>query len=105
MLVAVTDHAAERFRQRVRGTLEAKTEIATRVSEAVAAGRLESGQRGAELVRDLRLPNLTYVCRRDGSELVVVTVWEDGEDPAVPRRFTDVLRSTDRLVADRKRPE
>ena len=27
MLVAVTDHAAERFRQRVRGTLDAKTEI------------------------------------------------------------------------------
>ena len=28
MLVAVTDHAAERFRQRVRGTLDEKTEIA-----------------------------------------------------------------------------
>jgi len=32
MLVAVTPHAAERFRQRVRGTLDAKTEIAARVA-------------------------------------------------------------------------
>jgi hypothetical protein len=25
-------------------------------------------------------------------ELVVLTLWEEGEDPAVPRRFTDALR-------------
>ena len=27
MLFAITDHAAERFRQRVRGTLDAKNEV------------------------------------------------------------------------------
>lgn len=32
MLVAVTDHAAERFRQRVRATLDEKTEIASAVA-------------------------------------------------------------------------
>jgi len=68
MLVAVTDHAAQRFRQRVRGTLEAKTEIASRVARAHAPG-----------------------------ELVVVTVWEEGNDPAVPKRFTDALRRDDHL--------
>ena len=56
LLVAVTDHAAERFRQRVRGTLDAKTEIASRVAQAHAAGRVESGERGTLLVRDLRAP-------------------------------------------------
>jgi hypothetical protein len=105
MLVAVTDHAAERFRQRVRGTLEAKIEIATRVSEAVAAGRVQAAERGTQLVRDLRVPDLIYVCRPDGSELVVVTLWEGGDDPAVPKRFTDALRPTDHLVEDRRRPE
>jgi hypothetical protein len=25
-------------------------------------------------------------------ELVVLTLWEEGEDPAVPREFTDALR-------------
>ena len=25
-------------------------------------------------------------------ELLVVTLWEEGEDPAVPRRFTDALK-------------
>ena len=44
MLIAVTDHAAERFRQRVRGTLDEKTEIASRVARAHAAGRVEPGQ-------------------------------------------------------------
>ena len=53
MLIAVTDHAAERFRQRVRGSLDAKTEIVARVARAHAAGRVEAGQRGAVLVRDL----------------------------------------------------
>ena len=37
MLIAVTDHAAERFRQRVRGTLDAKVDIAARVARARAA--------------------------------------------------------------------
>lgn len=92
MLVAVTDHAQERFRQRVRGTLDARTEIAARVANAHAAGRSEPGERGTLRVRDQRNRDLVYVCRRDGDELIVVTVWEEGEDAAVPRRFTDALR-------------
>jgi hypothetical protein len=105
MLVAVTDHAAERFRQRVRGTLDARTEIASRVARAHAAGRTEAGERGTVLVRDLQVPNLVYVCRPDAGELVVVTLWEGGEDAAVPKRFTDALRRDDHRVADRHREE
>lgn len=103
MLVAVTDHAAERFRQRVRGTLEAKAEVAGRVARAVAAGGLSEDGRGTVLVRDLERPDLVYVCRREDSELVVVTLWEGGSDPAVPKRFTDALRPDDHLVADTRR--
>ena len=95
MLVAVTDHAAERFRQRVRGTLDAKVEVVTRVSRAHDAGRVERGPRGEVLVRDLDRRDLVYVCRPEGPELVVVTLWEEGEDAAVPKRFTDALRSLD----------
>ena len=98
MLIAVTDHAAERFRQRVRGTLDAKTEIASRVARAHAAGRVEPGERGALLVRDLDRRDLVYVCRPGRDELVVTTLWEEGEDAAVPRRFTDVLRRDDHRV-------
>ncbi|HWC86228.1 MAG TPA: hypothetical protein VG388_06805 [Solirubrobacteraceae bacterium] len=96
----MTDHAAERFRQRVRGTLEAKTEIASRVARAHAAGRVERDARGSVLVRDLERRDLVYVCRPEGTELVVVTLWEDGEDAAVPKRFTDALRRDDHRVAD-----
>jgi predicted amidohydrolase len=98
VLVAVTDHAAERFRQRVRGTLEAKTEIAARVARAHAAGRIEPGERGAVLVRDLRRRDLVYVCRPEGEELVVTTLWEEGEAAAVPKRYTDALRHDDHHV-------
>lgn len=37
---------------------------------------------------------LVFVCRHDvpRAELVVVTLWEEGEDAVVPRRFTDALR-------------
>jgi hypothetical protein len=98
VLVAVTDHAAERFRQRVRGTLEAKTEIADRVARAHAAGRTEPGDRGAVLVRDLRRRDLVYVCRPEGEELVVTTLWEQGEAAAVPKRYTDALRHDDHQV-------
>jgi hypothetical protein len=98
MLVAVTDHAAERFRQRVRGTLDAKTEIASRVARARGAGRVEQGERGTVLVRDLERQGLIYVCRPDHEELVVVTLWEEGEDAAVPKRFTDALRRDDHHV-------
>lgn len=92
MLVAVTDHAAERFRQRVRGTLDEKTEVASRVARAHSAGRVEEGTRGTVLVRDLERRGLVYVCRADARELVVVTLWEEGDDAAVPKRFTDALR-------------
>jgi hypothetical protein len=98
MLVAVTDHAAERFRQRVRGSLSEKTEVASRVAQACAAGRVEDGERGRVLVRDLERSDVVYVCRPEGEELVVVTLWEEGESARVPRRFTDALRQDDHLV-------
>lgn len=98
MLIAVTDHAAERFRQRVRGSLDEKTEIAARVARARSVDRVEPGERGTLLVRDVERPDLVYVCRPEGAELVVVTLWEEGEEAAVPRRFTDALRRDDHLV-------
>jgi hypothetical protein len=93
-LISVTDHAIERYLQRVRGVLDARPEIAGRVRRAYEAGRVEEGERGALNVRDLDRPDLIYVCLRDlpRDELVVVTLWEDGDDPAVPREFTDALR-------------
>jgi hypothetical protein len=99
LLVAVTDHAAERFRQRVRGTLDAKSEIASRVAQGHAAGRVEPGERGTVLVRDPERRDLIYVCRPSDGELVVVTLWEEGDDAAVPKRFTDVLRRDDHRVS------
>ena len=98
MLVAVTDHAAERFRQRVRGSLDEKVEVASRVARAHAAGRLEPASQGAVLVRDLERRDLVYVCRVEDDELVVISLWEEGEDAAVPKRFTDALRRDDRSV-------
>jgi len=95
VLVAVTDHAAERFRQRVAGTLDARLEIIRRVSLAHAAGRVEHRDRGTVLVRDLTDRSLVFVCRPGDGELVVVTLWEhEGgvTEPRVPRRFTDALR-------------
>lgn len=99
MLVAVTDHAAERFRQRVRGTLDAKTDVSSAVARAYAAGRVERDPDGTVRVRDERRRDLVYVCRPEGDELVVITLWEEGEDAAVPRRFTDALRSDDHRVS------
>lgn len=96
--MAVTDHAAERFRQRVRGTLDATTEVASRVADAYAARRYEPGERGAVLVRDLQRRDLVYVCRPDGDELVVITLFEQGDEAAVPKRFTDALRRDDDRV-------
>ena len=102
MLVAVTDHAAERYRQRVRGTLDAKAEISARVGSAWAAGDVSrdpppgaAAQRGSVYIRD---GDVIYVCLEDKprGELVVVTLWEEGESAAVPRRFTDVLKRDDR---------
>ena len=98
MLVAVTDHAIERYRQRVRGSLDERAEIVTRVTAAHAAGRVEPGERGAVLVRDLRDRDLVFVCRPDRDELVVISLWQEGEDAAVPRRFTNALRRDDHRV-------
>ena len=98
MLVAVTDHAAERYRQRVRGTLDPKREVAAAVANAYAAGRVERDPNGTVRVRDERRRDLVYVCRPEGPELVVITLWEEGEEAAVPKRFTDVLRRDDRRV-------
>ncbi len=98
MLVAVTDHAAERFRQRVRGSLDPKIEVAGRVARAWEAGRTEPGERGAVIVRDLERRDLLYVCRPEGTELVVITLYEEGEAAAVPKRFTDALRPDDHRV-------
>ena len=106
MLVAVTDHDAERYRQRVRGTLDARTEVASRVSRAWAAGGISrepppgaAAQRGSVYVRD---GDLVFVCLEDRprGELVVVTLWEEGEGAAVPRRFTEALKRGER----RRRP-
>ena len=97
-LVAITDHAVERYRQRVRGSLDPRPEIAGRVSGAWAAGRVSeepppgaAAQRGSVYVRDRAI---TFVCLwdRPRGELLVVTLWEDGETPQVPRRFTDALK-------------
>jgi hypothetical protein len=92
--IGVTDHAVERYLQRVRGVLDARPEIAGRVRRAYEAGRVSEAPRGALHVRDLDRPDLVYVCLRDvpRNELVVVTLWEEGDDPAVPREFTDALR-------------
>ena len=101
MLVAVTDHAAERYRQRVRGTLDARAEVITRVSRAWAAGDVSrepppgaAAQRGSVYVRDR---DVVFVCLEDRprGELVVVTLWEEGDAPAVPRRFTEALKRED----------
>ena len=93
VLIAVTDHAAERYAQRVRGTLDPKAEIVARASRAWQAGRVEAGERGRTLVRDAADRGLVYVCRHDRprGELLVVTLWEEGDDARVPRRFTDAL--------------
>jgi hypothetical protein len=93
ILIAVTDHAADRYAQRVRGTLDAKAEVVARVSRAWEAGRVESADRGRTLVRDVDDRDLVFVCRHDRprGELVVVTLWEEGEAARVPRRFTDAL--------------
>lgn len=95
MLIAVTDHAAERFRQRVRGTLEEKAEIRAAVARGVEAGDAEELSGNELRVRDPDRPNLIYLCRREVDELVVVTLWEEGDQAAVPRRFTDALRPDD----------
>jgi len=96
--IGVTDHAAERYLQRVRGVLDPRPEITARVRAAYEAGRVSDGERGSLHVRDVDRPELIYVCMLDRprDELVVVTLWEEGDEPAVPREFTDALRRLDR---------
>jgi hypothetical protein len=116
--VAVTDHAVERFRQRVgtrRGGLDARPKIAGRVSEAWAAGRVTdepppgagAAARGSVYVRDLVDRGVVFVCRHDrgARELLVITLWEDERFGAarVGRRFTDALKADDHAVQDAAR--
>lgn len=111
MLVAFTDHAVERYRQRIggrSGALDPRGEIAGRVRLAVEAGRATdrpppgaSGGRGSLYVSDIDDRSLVFICRREraSAELVVVTLWErqgGPADPRVPRRFTDALREPPR---------
>ena len=119
-LIAVTDHAAERFRQRVgtrTGALDVKTEIATRVTQAWAAGRVSdepppgaTGARGSVYVRDLVDRAVVFVCRYDRAarEALVITLWE-GDDgvgpPRVARRYTNALKDTDAAVSDKPRAD
>src|SRR3712207_1642746 len=78
-LVSVTDHAVERYLQRVRGTLDPRPEIAGRVARAWDDGRVEPGRGGAFDVRDGKLLFVVHHDRPRG-ELVVVTVWDTAEE-------------------------
>lgn len=114
--VAVTDHAVERFRQRVgtrHGGFDVRPEIAGRVSSAWAAGRAtdqpppgatQSAVRGSVYVRDLVDRGVVFVCRHDRAsrELLVVTLWEDSRygTPRVDQRFTDALKQDDAALVD-----
>ena len=103
--VGVTDHAEQRWRQRVAGALDARPEIISRVSHAWAARSVSlepppgaAAQRGSVYVRDLDDRSLVFVCLwdRPNDELVVLTLWEDGDAPRVPREFTDAVREPPR---------
>ena len=114
--VAVTDHAVERFRQRVGtrvGGFDIRPEIAGRVSEAWAEGRgsqtpprgaSQTAARGTVYVRDLVDRGVVFVCRHDRAsrELLVITLWEDARygTPRVDQRFTDALKETDPALVD-----
>jgi hypothetical protein len=114
--VAVTDHAAERFRQRVGsrlGGFDVKPEIAGRVSDAWGAGRVsetpppgasEAAAPGSVYVRDLVDRGVIFVCRHDRTarELLVITLWEDERygTPRVDQRFTDALKEDERALVD-----
>jgi hypothetical protein len=108
VLVAVTDHAAERYRQRVgtrTGSVDVKPEIVARAGAAFADGE-RWVERGSLHLRDLERPGIVYVCRHDRAsrELLVVTLWEEGDDAVVPKRFTSALRKDDHSVRDRREP-
>jgi hypothetical protein len=104
--IAVTDHAVERFRQRVAartGDLDTRGEITARVGRAWQAGRVTDtppdggeGPRASVYVADLVDRDVVFVCRHDRprGELVVITLWERERlaEPRVGRRYTDALR-------------
>lgn len=107
-LVGVTEHACERFRQRVggrRGAVDVRPEVIARVARAWEAGRVErrapdgsTAVRGTVYVRDLVDRGVVFVCRPDRHEIVVVTLWEEERavgEVRVPRAFTDALRRDD----------
>jgi hypothetical protein len=106
VLVAVTDHAVERFRQRIGGSLDARAEIVRRVATAWEAGRVSeepppgaTAARASLYVRDLTDRALVFICRRDSHELVVITLWEQPggvAPPKVGREWTDALRDRER---------
>jgi hypothetical protein len=106
VLVAVTEHAVERFRERIggrSGEVDARPEIIARVTRAWEAGRVDDepppgagGARGSVYVRDLVDRSLVFVCRYDraAGEVVVITLWEaegGATPPRVGRRWTDAL--------------
>jgi hypothetical protein len=109
VLIGVTDHAVERFRQRVaarQGGLDPRPEIMQRVGRAWQAGRVSDrppggagGTPGSLYVADLVDRDVVFVCRHDVArgELVVITLWEAERlgSPRVPRRFTDALGDGD----------
>jgi hypothetical protein len=118
VLVAVTDHALERFRQRVasrRGELDPRPEIASRVAQAWSQRRISDHppdrhgvtrpQRGRIYVHDINDRDLIFVCGHDQlrGELIVITLWERERlgDALVPRRFTDALERRPRRRQER----
>ena len=52
----------------------------------------------------MRDGDIVFVCLEDKprGELVVVTLWEEGEDAAVPRRYTEALEREDRAAGFHK---
>jgi hypothetical protein len=115
VLVAVTDHAAERFRQRVgsrTGALDVKGEIVSRVVAAYDAGRVSTdappgatAARGSLFIDDLVDRAVVFVCRPGDSaaEVIVITLWEKPDavgGPRVPQRFTNALKRDDERRRD-----
>ena len=81
-----------------------RPEIAGARRRGLGGGRVgaaaERGTRPRPRPRARR--DLVYVCLHDRprGELVVVTLWEEGDDAAVPRRFTDAIPEPKRREPD-----
>ena len=80
-LVAVTDHAVERYGQRVRGPLDPRTEIAARVGGRSRPGARSRASAARQLVRDLDAPvaRLRLHAGPPAATDRVVSLWEEGE--------------------------